>query len=64
MQGVCGLQDEAFAGAEQQEAHDLLAGLLLWLHKNLASRVRLIYCLNQIFLFLYKRGTGQGHVCV
>ncbi|MPC35153.1 hypothetical protein E2C01_028570 [Portunus trituberculatus] len=35
--GVCGLRDEAFAGVEQQEAHDLLAGLLLWLHQDLAS---------------------------
>lgn len=34
--GVCGLRDEAFASMEQREAHDLLAGLLLWLHKDLA----------------------------
>ncbi|KAK8393465.1 hypothetical protein O3P69_006647 [Scylla paramamosain] len=35
--GVCGLRDEAFAGVEQQEAHKLLAGLLLWLHKDLTD---------------------------
>lgn len=35
--GVCGLRDESFAGMEQQEAHNLLSGLLLWLHQDLAS---------------------------
>lgn len=39
-QGVCGLRDDQFAGVEQQEAHDFLAGLLQWLHKDLASQVK------------------------
>ncbi|XP_050693911.1 ubiquitin carboxyl-terminal hydrolase 8-like isoform X2 [Eriocheir sinensis] len=36
--GICSLQDEQFASEKQQEAHDLLAGLLLWLHQDLASQ--------------------------
>lgn len=40
LQGICSLQDEQFASEKQQEAYDLLAGLLLWLHRDLANQVR------------------------
>ncbi|KAG0726076.1 putative ubiquitin carboxyl-terminal hydrolase 50 [Chionoecetes opilio] len=42
--GVCGLRGEAFAGMEQQEAYDLLASLLLWLHQDLAALLGEVDC--------------------